>query len=71
MQLSLNVLHNEVLIYSPLICTKFKLRRIEVCKDKIQTYICNNGYAEHEKNLCSLLKALETFILKSCMHVHI
>lgn len=30
MQLSLNVLHNEVLIYSPLICTKFKLRRIEV-----------------------------------------
>lgn len=42
-----------------------------VTKDQIQTYICNNGYAEHEKNLCSLLKALKTLILKSCMHVHI
>lgn len=38
---------------------------------KIQTHICNNWYAEDEENLYSHLEALKTFILKSCMHVHV
>lgn len=72
MQLSLNVLHNEVCFnLAHLFVPNSSSGELKyVTKDQIQTYICNNGYAEHEKKSMFTSESFKNF-LKSCMHVHI